>query len=701
MSPAETTAAADNAQDGEQKQQEESAESPEQQRQKAWAARQALITHGPDFISTLVGGDQFGQSGGVHVGDTILHIGGRSDVQAPRQRSGPIPQAHVVELADVFREPPAFRKALARLRTDRVVLLVGGRETGRRAAAVMLLHQLGVAGLRSLAPGIAFAALPEHVEAAGGYVARDLTVSRNRPLHETHLHALREQLERTDAYLVVTVDPSAALNGVPCERWEPPGAEDILHAHVVPAIGPAGWDTVCGRPPVREFLARRPSPGEIKQFAQHLVALHRGETDEEQLAAFGEQALAERVSRWLTEEKPILRDKAFLVSIAVFDKAPYAVTAELSDDLFVLLHAIEEPRVAPCIPVFGSPREERIRLAEAVGSVTTVVTEWGPLQGQFVAEFRDKDTANTLLTQVWNLHPSARPALAEWIRHLAQDRRPLVRTRAASAAAQLATADLTAVMAHLVEPWADSNDANAWLTAANALTMAQLLGVPTIPQILHGWCTGERKGRRWTAIRTYGLLGPLYHEDALKALLDAIHQQVYEDGDLADTDEEDTKEEASQLADALQLLLLAVEGPVLTALADRLDDKKVRAHAVFAFLRACGQTTEGSDRPFVLDWYARATESGDAAVTHALTTFWRAVLNDRDRTAQALHVLGSWVLIADDKPWAESALASLLPRLVGNDNDYRRISHLLRTVRNSDGERSPAGLRLEASLTAA
>ncbi|MYS89496.1 MULTISPECIES: hypothetical protein, partial [Streptomyces] len=58
---------AEEAQDGEQKKQEEAAE--EQPRQEAWAARRDLIAHGPDFVSTLVTRDQFGQTGGTHYGD--------------------------------------------------------------------------------------------------------------------------------------------------------------------------------------------------------------------------------------------------------------------------------------------------------------------------------------------------------------------------------------------------------------------------------------------------------------------------------------------------------------------------------------------------------------------------------------------------------------------------------------------------------
>ncbi|ANS67253.1 hypothetical protein SLINC_5029 [Streptomyces lincolnensis] len=686
------------AQDGEQQKQDEAADGQYQQRQEAWAARRDLIAHAPDFVSTLVNRDQFGQTGGTHYGDQHIHVGGRAEPS--RTLSGPVPRSEIEELTAVFRECPRFDEALTRLRDDRVVVLSGGRETGRRSAALMMLRRLGIEPMRSIVPHIPFSELPDQVETSAGYVLCDLTVSRNRPLREAQLLALREHLEHTRAHLVITVEPSAALGDVPFVRWEPPSAEEMLHAHVTPSTGEPAWPDLCGLTAVKEFLTRHHRPDEIKQFALRLVAHHRGEIDEERLAAYGETAVATRVTRWLTEEKPELREKAFLVSLAVFDKAPYAVTAELADGLFVRLHKTQDPNVLPAIPVFGSSREERLRLAHAHGYMTAEITEWGPLEGKFCAAFRDDRTAPMLLEEVWNLHPSARPAVAEWIRKLADDRRPLVRTRAASAAALLASADLSSAMAHLIEPWADGRSPHTWLTAANALTMTQLLKVPTVSRILHDWCTGDVENRRWTAIRAYGLLGPVHHEETLAALVDAIHRHPSTEADEQDDDHE-VPEEARQLADALQLLLLAVREPVLAALAELLrSDRAVRPHALLAFLHACEQMKDDdSDRPPVLDWYGRAAAADDTTAARYLIVFWDALLNDRAHNTQALGVLRGWVHRTDEDPEAESALAPLLAALVTTTTNRRRISHLLHTLSNSTAAPSSGADRLLKRLS--
>ncbi|MGW3953393.1 hypothetical protein ACWEKM_21325 [Streptomyces sp. NPDC004752] len=689
-----TPAEGQSAQETEQKQ-EEQTEAAEGQRQEAWAARKALIQHGPSFVMSLdrtasatqVGRDQFGVSGGTVHGNVTNYFGGPAE--RPEHLSGVVPAEKIKELADVFRSCPSFDEALVRLRGDRVVILSGGRDTGRQSAALMLLQRATGGTVRTLVQPRSLSALLDHLDRADGYLLQDFAADRSTPLREPHLLSLREQLERSGGHLVITVEPSAALDDVPFVRWEPPPTEEMLHAHVTPCVGEAEWQNLCGRAPVQEFLARQQQPTAIKEFAQRLVAVQRGETDEQALAAYSEQAIDAQVSRWLTDDQRGLRDKAFLISLAVFDKAPYAVAAELADVLYARLQHTADPRDRPVIPVFGSSRENRLGLAHARGYHGTEVTQWGVV-GQFIAEFREERTAKTLLEAVWNLHPSARPALVEWISRLARDGRPLVRTRAASATAQLAAADFSSAMAHLIEPWADARFPDSWLTAANALTLAHLLEVRTVLPVLRDWCTKGTDSRRWTAIRAYGLLGPVAPEETLDVLLDAVRQQpdpFDEEGELT--------EDVQQFADALELLLLVVRESVLAALAERLDiDRTVRAYAVRAFLQACKQTEEPDDRPLILHWYAQAVATDDMSTARHLAMFWERLLADRTCNEEALKTLGGWVHRADDNPDAEWALASLLPAITAVSANDRRVGHLLRTLRDSPVAPSSAAARL-------
>ncbi|MEV0320024.1 hypothetical protein ACIBKX_12860 [Streptomyces sp. NPDC050658] len=673
---------------------------PEQEpeeRQPAWAARRDLIDHAPDFVGSLVHGDQLGVTGGHIAGNVNINLGPRGFGTGSRSVSGQVRREGVERLATVFRTCPSFDAALERLRDDHVVVLKGSRGTGRESAALMLLHRLGAHPIQSFEPSTAPAALPDALEDSPGFLLHELSTSRSRPLLEPHLLSMREKLLRHGRRFVITVDSSAVLGDIPFVPWEPPPVEDVLGAHVTALVGHEAWERLCRFPPVEDFLARTHQPGETEKFAQQLAAHHRGELDEEALADFAQSALADRVSGWLTspekEGGDELRDKTFLIALAVFDKAPYAIAAELGDSLFVELQTTANPHEPPKIPIFGSSTASRLEFAHAVGSTQDEVTEWGPVS-QYRAEFQDAQTARVLLHEVWTVHPSARTALVRWLQQLAKDGRPLVRTRAAAATALLAEADLPSTMAHLIEPWAGGRSYNGWLTAANTLSLASLLEVRGVSRILHSWCTGDHPSRRWTAIRVYGLLGPMQPVEALDALLDTVRL------------ENDEEEEVNQLAEATQLLLLAAHGPVLPRLAPLVQDDRaphdeaLHDHALRAFGLACRESEEGTDRPLVLKWFADARSSPDNDEDALVAGLWRAGLRDRAHTDTARETLQQWVRAAEHDLYTEQSLTPLLAALADTDTDRQRVDHLLRTVLDADGSPLNVARRLMTAVTA-
>lgn len=673
---------------------------PEQEpeaRQPAWAARRDLIDHAPDFVGSLVRGDQLGVTGGHVAGNVNINLGPRGFGAGSRSVSGQVRHEDVERLATVFRTCPSFDAALERLRDDHVVVLKGSRGTGRESAALMLLHRLGAHPIQSFDPGTAPAALPDALEDSPGFLLHELSTSRSRPLLGPHLLSMREKLRLRGGRFVITVDSSAMLGEIPFVLWEPPAVEDVLRAHVTTLVGHEAWERLRRLTPVGEFLDRTHQPGETEKFADQLAAHHRGELDEEQLADFAESALADRVSGWLMspgkEDGAELREKAFLIALAVFDKAPYAIAAELGDSLFVELQRTANPDKPPVIPIFGSTTASRLAFAHAVGSTQDEVTEWGPVS-QYRAEFQDTNTASMLLREVWTVHPSARTALVRWLQQLAKDGRPLVRTRAAAATALLAEADLPSAMAHLIEPWAGGRSYNGWLTAANTLSLASLLQVRGVSRILHAWCTGEHPSRRWTAIRVYGLLGPMQPVEVLNALLDAVRL------------ENDDEEEVNQLAEATQLLLLAAHEPVLPRLAPLVRDEQtphdeaLYNHALRAFGLACRESEEGTDRPLVLKWFADARSSPESDEDELVIGLWRAGLRDRAHTDAARETLQRWVRVAERDPYTERSLTALLAALADTEADRQRIDHLLRTTHDADGSPLHVTHRLRTAVAA-
>ncbi|GAA3033289.1 hypothetical protein [Streptomyces glomeratus] len=701
QAPGDPAPAADDTARGDEGESEE-----RDQPQNAWSARRDLVDHSPRsmnvgararFSGGLLGGDQHGGiSGGHFSGDVFL--GSKTEIYqlavpgpTAAAASGEVPRATLEELAGRFvADEELMSRLLVRLRQDRVLVLSGGRFTGRRTAGLMLLHRLGALPVRTLVRDTSPSGLADRVggEQARGHLLCDLAPRRDEPLRWTHLLAARDRLAGRDAYLVVTLDPGAALDDVTAEEWRPPAADDVLAAHLRARGDEETAAKLLGLPQVADFLERSHQPREAAAFAQLLGRYAAGEVAEDAVAQFSLVSLESQVQEWFEEDESSLhlRDKAFLVALAAFDGSPYALTAELSDLLYRFLQETENPARVPEVPVFGTHVGKRLQRARAEKYLDDEHTEWGPVTQQN-ARFRDERASLVLLREVWTGHPSARPALIRWLRRLADDGRPLVRTRAASTVAVLARTDLPSAMALVIEPWGTSKRFRHRLVAVNALTLAHLIDTPNIPRILDTWCEGGDPRLRWVAVRAYGLIGPERPEQALAALRGAV-RRLY-----ADAPDDIDGELARELAEAVELLLLSsASETVLRELRGHLDDDRaVHDLTLGGFVGACKRTENDDERygtPLILGWYARSAAGGGAAAQD-IPCLWRAALSDPRTTRHALDTLREWVLIADRSTTVEWALASLLPTLVTTPAEHQRLSHLLRTMPGEDGAPPP------------
>ncbi|MCX4972146.1 hypothetical protein [Streptomyces sp. NBC_00620] len=680
--------------------------------QDAWSARRDLVDHSPKamgvganarFGGSLVAGDQHGVSGGLVAGDVIMgsktevHFG--FGISTASHGSGEVPQATLNRLAPYFvTDETVFEGLVERLHAERVIVLSGPHFTGRRTAALMLLQRLEVSPVRILVRDTTPAQLVQQLgndqHPARGYVLCDLTTRRDQPLREPHLLAARDQLIKDDAYLVITVGPTSALEeDISAVEWVPPSSDAVLAAHLRELTDETTAQRLLTHPSVAEFIGRDHQLREVAAFAKQLKRYTDGEADESTVRNFSLFSLESQVQEWFEEddERVPLRDKAFLVALAAFDGGSYALTAELSDLLYALLQATENSALRPQVPVFGTHIGKRLQLARARLDNEEENTEWGPVV-QAKATFRDERVSLVLLREVWTGHPSARPALVGWLQQLADDGRPLVRTRAASTVAVLAYADLPSTMALVIEVWATSHLFRHRLVAVNALTLAHLLEAPNIPRILDAWCEGDDEGMRWVAIRAYGLIGAERPKQTLAALRGAI-RKAYKEAEEEDGDEDDIDElMLEQLAWSVELLLLSpARDEVLTELLKQVDvDRPAHILALGGFLSACERTKDDEryGRPLLLDWYADAVRNGDQAAD-GIARLWRAALDDRRHTRDALDALSEWVRTADRDPSTEWALASLLRVLVTTPAEYQRLSHLLRTLRGEDGALPP------------
>ncbi|MEU8549258.1 hypothetical protein AB0C81_20110 [Streptomyces roseoverticillatus] len=711
---------------------------PDPESEHAWDSRRDLYRHSPGIMlgrsaqlgGSLVGGDQHGVSGGQVTGDVILggskveyRLGGDDE-----ERSGEIPAAEVEALARNFAFPSGgedddgapgdtwepgspFGLALARLKTHRVAVLSGPATTGRRAAALMLLRAVGSTAYRALDPALAPGRLAGEVRDGCGHLIDDFPTSAEQPLREHHLRALSEKLGAAGSHLVVVVGPHPVVHGgaghIP---WRPPEPAALLRSHLRHKdLAGHSIGTLLALPEVQAVLGHRRPVADLAAFADRIAAHAQGLLPLAGLAGYGHYAAERQVRAWFDGTEQTLHDKAFLIALATFNEAPYPLTAELSDVLFGLLQRIENPGEPARIPVFGTSSAQRVEHAQADRYLETEETEWGPVL-QTKVQFRDPLTAITLLREVWTGHPSARPALVTWLRRLADDPRPVVRTRAASTAAVLAHTDLPSAMALLIRPWVFEARLRARLAAASALALAHHLGTPHVPRILREWCTTNDHRLRRAAVRTYALVGDAFAAEAVEALLAAVRAMEARGGPVRTW-----PAELDELAQSAAAVLLAAgqnagaweaggaAAELWSALVPLARGGLARDFALRTVVHACGPVDGAGGRPLLLDLFGRAEATAGtpgALLRQSLAALWRMVLNDPLYSASGLAALRGWVRAAGSDPDAERALTELLPLLAVSVEDTKRLVYLLENLRGGADPAPPAvALRLRGALS--
>ncbi|BDH06700.1 hypothetical protein [Streptomyces seoulensis] len=156
---------------------------------------------------------------------------------APRGRAtGPMRQEEIALLLRHHAEPDAFAEALAALRADHVVTLIGESGTGRRSGAVALLKKAMDGGGRVivLSPDITLDQLAEREFHAGkGYVVLDRV--QEGSLNETQAdfawRRVQERVHASRAHLVVTTRPRMERvlpTSVSHVAWSAPSTEQVL-----------------------------------------------------------------------------------------------------------------------------------------------------------------------------------------------------------------------------------------------------------------------------------------------------------------------------------------------------------------------------------------------------------------------------------------------------------------------------------------
>lgn len=624
-----------------------------------------------------VGGDVF--SGSKYV--TINSTGDRLRPISSAQ----MPAAQLASIMERFAKTPDHDELVHRLRTNRVLVLRGSRASGRRTASIGVLAdvQQDPQPLLVLDPVIPPGELVDQLRPGARHLIADFSTTTVAPLRRHHLHAIQERLEKNDGYAIITIDPHVALDGALTEQheWCPPAPESILNAHLeADCPHPSVRQSALELDETRSFLKTQPSPEETAGYARMLVHYVRGQSSLQDLATYSASAVEEHAQRVFSDPDGSMREKAFLIALAVFNQLPYSTIAEAGDDLYRAFQECEDPETEAGVSIFDTSRSARLGWARAF-EYDSYETDQDPASMRLTA-FLNPSMSSIVLRHVWLEHPAAREPIRRWLRELGESGGDVSRVRAALAAGRLAATDFSSIMRPLLEPWARSRPLGQRQLAAWALFAAVEQGADDeVRRVLQRWAEGG-EGRRWTVLHTADALADLLGKSTIP-LVSTIAKTPARDPRL--------RHELERVTARL------LTGPTSLQALDTLvgwsqHPGPHRDLAYRAFIRAAGKQEEG--RPALL-----SHGSVDQQAWDALITLWRAVLNDPAVRDDARRGLAGWVILAAEQQPLELELRRLFSELAASANERARLDYLLRHLPGEGPEAArPVADRIRSRL---
>ncbi|WP_030592585.1 hypothetical protein [Streptomyces anulatus] len=373
---------------------------------------------------------------------------------------------------------------------------------------------------------------------------------------------------------------------------------------------------------------------------------------------------------------------AFRIALAVLGGASHSAVSSAAHLLTWELSVQSDPDSTPARPLFCDDPESDLALSRARPVDGDVDVAGAEVKGRLVF-YRGAALPAAVLAEVWDRHFPVRAPVVRWLRLLADDPRPQVSMRAAVAAGELSVRDFEHGYTEVVRPLAEAPTPRRRVFAATALDQAagHASHRRAVRKVVDDWARYGSASLRWTAAMA---LGYGRSADSMDDTLDTLARiGVRDDGELL----------AVASLNVVRLLTLPECPTVLKRLADwtahRGEEYQDLALVTIVRLALIDVDEVLDDEPGT-----PLGDRGDWPLLLALTAtrpeltgrladlFWTALNTARSQDV-ALDALEHMVRSAtreNGREWTRPGLAALLPALIAEERDQRRLDWLLRRM---------------------
>ncbi|MFH9752892.1 hypothetical protein [Streptomyces griseus] len=373
---------------------------------------------------------------------------------------------------------------------------------------------------------------------------------------------------------------------------------------------------------------------------------------------------------------------AFRIALAVLGGASHSAVSAAAHLLTWELSVQSDPDSTPARALFCDDPESDLALSRARQVDGTVDVAGTEVKGRLVY-YRGAALPAAVLAELWDRHFPVRLPVVRWLRLLADDPRPDVSMRAAVAAGELSVRDFEHGYTEVVRPLAEAPTPRRRVFAAAALDQAagHASHRKAVRKVVDDWSRYGSASLRWTAAMA---LGYGRSADSMDDTLDTLSRiGIRDDGELL----------AVASLNVVRLLLLPECSVVLKRLADWTGHRgeEYQDLALVTIVRLAlidvddvldedpgTPLADRGDWPLLLALAATRPE----LIGRLADLFWTA-LNTARSQGVALDALEHMLRSAtrgNGRAWTRPGLAALLPALIAEERDQRRLDWLLRRM---------------------
>lgn len=595
----------------------------------------------------------------------------------------------IEKIKKVYIKPQKYEKLKKILNNNNILIIKGNSQIGKRATSINLLSTFEPENILEITPNINSINLFD-CEENQYYLIDNPSIESVKEINSHNIRRLSRNFKERKSYLIIILDsyiefPEELLDeyGVHLNCRNLSANSELLKRHLSwylkPSLSFESINDLTSNDQIVELLKNELFPRDLDRLAKSLAKVASLKlTLEDALENFS-LIVSKQVKTWF-EAQQNLKQRLFMITLAVLNGSSYQVVKEASQDLISLVNPPldEENNRSEVVDEIFDSRSELIEQVKAHLERGLENAEYGSSSVELIV-LNNSQYQPAVLSYIWHEYDNLRIPLLAWLLKLGKSPTRDIRIKVAAAIGYLSQQDFSLIRRQILLNWANCSDKNAQISAAIALTVPVWNGVlvSEILGLLHHWSTLENRGLHQTAIEAYGRgIGVKYPATALQDLFIIAHScDIKLFWKVAEVVVSIFN--AGQYTPNHYMIVLNA----LNIWAKKIDEQSVKSLVIFWKLMAESKVnTEDSDKKIAtLLFLSKVSKDYEIIILDLLSRLLNTRSENKDLQKRALTELHTWLKYADTDRQLFKTIGRIFFLLVkkGNNLEKGRICYFL------------------------